>query len=326
MIFLAIWTTGDVLQYFLNSKEMPVVVPDTPTDVFDLYDNLKRYIKTTDPAICTLYSETGQTTPDSSAIKCLDRLPWHKFRVTKAEAVSCLQLQDKLMQYDLVKCGEMVDQIGAELESHTFKPIEHGLSEGVAIEEGNSLSVTLPKMYRESNLVQGGGTGLRWAVYTGDSNGIAFFIYDMWGELYRAITSNNGQIILMSISQAALITMGIHIMQEPLPGNAVAIIGEATRHAWSSFSVSRADLFSHLPPVTGQWIWQSVSHVESYVLFAANNPKAVGVIAAVLTTWYYHDEIKNNLNSGIAGIGLLVVATAAIAYDQIRSTKRRKLL
>ena len=146
----------------------------------------------------------------------------------------------------------------------------------------------------------------------------------MWGELYKAIQSDTGQIILLSIAQAALITMGIRIMQQD-PGNAVAIVGETTRHIWSSFSVSRADLFSNLPPVTGQLIWQSGSHVGSFVLFAWNNPKPVGVIAGALGAWYYYDEIKNSMNSGIAGIGLLVIVTA-IAYDQIRSTKRRKLL
>ena len=147
----------------------------------------------------------------------------------------------------------------------------------------------------------------------------------MFGELYRAITSDTGQIILMSIGQATLITMGINIMQEP--GNAVAVVGEITRHVWSSFSVSRAALITNLPPMTGQLIWQSGAHVGSFVLFAWNNPQPVGVIAGALGAWLYYDEIKNNLNSGIAGLVFLVIATA-IMYDQIRSTKykRRKLL
>jgi hypothetical protein len=175
-IFFATWGAGDILQYYANTKQtdedMPVVVPDEPSDLFDIFEQLSIYMKTKDPAICIRFSETNQVTPELNIIKALDRLPWYKLRVSKDDAIMCLDLQNRLRGQNIIQIANMVDNVVRDLEDDLINfPSKYQLSDGAEMEKEQQLRLPAP-LGGESGLVQASDMTLHWAIYAYDSGGV----------------------------------------------------------------------------------------------------------------------------------------------------------
>lgn len=325
LIFMSTWAAGDILQYYLptsnsdTTKEMPTELPEKYTDIFEA---LSYYIKTKDSSICNLYSETGQHTADYNVLKSLDRLPWYKLKVSREDAIACLNLHKELQKYDVIRTADMVEQVIADLSNDDFtKKYQLRDPEPVTHE----MTLALPREYVQSGLAQKGGSGLRWSVYMYDSGGIAALIYDIAGELYN-LMEIDGKMVLFAMSAAALTTMSVSIRSD-LDANsgAIAVIGQASSYVWNTYSVSRSEIYKGVE-VTSKYIWEKVGPGVFAFVFTEGPKHPKAVLASVGSAFLYwrSKEIRQYM-AQVVGIGLVCIGGALITKELgNRSSKKRK--
>jgi hypothetical protein len=126
----------------------------------------------------------------------------------------------------------------------------------------------------------------------------------------------DNKMILFGMTAAAATTMSISIQRNPA---GAAIVGQATRYLWNRYSVSPAELFD----TVGNYVWQVSGRTYTFVMTEGSKyPRAVVAVIGGAIIYYKSEEVKRYA-SGIAGIGLIIVA-AGIAY-QYNDTKRRRI-